>query len=92
VISFGSFLALVATRKLNNNSLSGVLPDSIASIDGFALVYALQSHFIVFFCLPYFSTDSLELASVIEIFRLTISVAHYPRFLQEPLCKFFFSF
>ena len=46
--------SLVATRKLNNNSLSGVLPDSLASTDGFALVYALQSHFIVCFALSLF--------------------------------------
>lgn len=88
---FGSFLALL------------LLPGSwtiIACLE-FCLIHLpalmvllscmLCNPILLFFCLPYFSTDSLELASVIEIFRLTISVAHYPRFLQEPLCKFFFS-
>jgi hypothetical protein len=55
VISFWLISSsLLATRKLNNNSLSGVLPDSLASIDGFALVYALESRFIVSFSLSLF--------------------------------------
>lgn len=46
--------SFVATRKLNNNSLSGVLPDSLARIDGFSLVYVPLSYFIVCFSLSLF--------------------------------------
>jgi hypothetical protein len=78
--------SLYAARKLNNNSLSGVLPDSLANIDGLALVYALQS-FLFFLCLMTQCSRWIinwhEFVCFIVTFLLTIWVVHCPRFLLE---------